>query len=143
MTANGNNCAKVLAVRREGCIQRPCPGDEKLHRAVSEENVWLLLMRARHIQRRDAIDELALDPQDLAAGHHNRSGRTQTHYRFRQSSHRVDDVFAIVQNQENFLSSDGANDGLSANCVAAQPQAEDARDRGWDETRIRQRGHIH
>src|ERR1700688_651512 len=99
-------------------------------------------MLARHIQRVDAIDMFALDPQELAARRNNGSSRTQTHDRLRQSGGCVDDVFAIVEYKEKLLSSDGARDGLPGNVAAAQLQAENARDHRRDETGIRQRNQI-
>ncbi|MDB6043923.1 MAG: hypothetical protein JWM63_2474 [Gammaproteobacteria bacterium] len=84
----------------------------------------------------------ALDPQDFAARRHDGSGRTQTYDRFRQSGRRVDDMFAIIENQEKLLSSDSAGDRLPGNLLAAQPQAQHARDHRRDQTGIRQGNHI-
>src|SRR6266446_6423377 len=93
-------------------------------------------MLARHIQRGNAIDVFALDPQDLAARRNNGSGRTQTEHRYRQARSRIDDVFAIVEDKKELLSSNGARDGLRGNLVAPQLQPEDARNRRRYERRI-------
>ena len=120
---------------------RLCPGDEQLHRAVPEDICPAPPdARGGTSERRNAIDVLALDPQDLAAGCQNRRARTQARERFRQLRRRVDDVFAIVENKEEFSSTDRASDGLGGNLVAAQLQPEDAGDRGRHQTGIRQRG---
>src|SRR5258705_5498107 len=94
-------------------------------------------MLARHIQRGNTIDLLALDPQDLAARRNNGSGRTQTEDRFCQSGGCVDDVFAIIEYKKKLLSSDGARDGFRGNLLAAEPQTKDARDRRRDQSGIR------
>src|ERR1700693_3789497 len=103
---------------------------------MSEDNVRFLIMRARHIQRGYAIDVFALDSQDLAARRHDGRGWGQKPDGWRQSGCRVDNVFAIVDYQEELLSSDGARDGLAGNLLATQPQAQDGRDHGRDETGI-------
>jgi hypothetical protein len=54
----------------------------------------------------------------------------RSNWRFHQLGRRIDDVLAIVEDQEEPLSSDGPSDGLGGNLVTAELEAEDARDRG-------------
>src|SRR5216683_1927198 len=55
-----SNCWKVLSVRREIRMQRPRPGDEELHRAVSKYIAGFLML-GRNIQWGNAVNVLALD----------------------------------------------------------------------------------
>src|SRR5262249_29995120 len=64
--------------------------------------------------------------------------RTLAHERFRQSRHRVEDVFAIVENKEQPPYPDGLSDGLRGNFVATQFEAERPCNRGGNQVGIRQ-----
>jgi hypothetical protein len=55
---------------------------------------------------------------------------------------RIEDVLAIVEDQEEPVSSDGSSDGLGGNLVAAELEAENARNRGRHEIGIGQRGQL-
>ena len=83
----------------------PGRGDEKLHRAVSGY-VCGFLMLGRHIQRRNAVNVLALDIQDLPARGQNGRSWAHAYDSFRQPGCCVDHVLAIVENQQKFLCSD-------------------------------------
>jgi hypothetical protein len=50
-------------------------------------------------------------------------------------------MFTIVQDKEEFSSSDGSSDGLCGNLVT-RPQAKNARDSGRHQTRVRQRDQL-
>ena len=50
----------------------------------------------------------------------------------------VDHVFAIIENKQKSLCSDGPSDALCGNLVAAQFQAEAPCHGGRDQTRVRQ-----
>src|SRR6266851_4798842 len=67
---------KTLFICQEVRAQCRCPGDEQLHGAMLKDSARLLLTLQRHVQRGNAIDMLALDPQHLSAGRKNGSGRT-------------------------------------------------------------------
>ena len=54
--------------------------------------------------------------------------------------HAVDNMLAIVENEEEFHFADGTGDGFGGNFTAAKVQAEDARHRGCRQPRVRQRG---
>ena len=93
-------------------------------------------------QRRDTIDAFAFDPQRLSAGRQHGRARTNAHHRFHQLGRRIDDVLAIVEDQEEPLSSDGPSDGLGGNLDAAELEAKDARDHGRHQIGIGQRGQL-
>ena len=112
-------------MRREACVQRFCPGDEQLHRAVLHDVVRRRLPESGHVERRNAIDGLAVDPQDFAAGRHNRGARAQAREGLGQVRRRVDDVFAIIEHKQKMSSTNGASDRLRRN-LAGELQPERA-----------------
>ena len=134
--ADGGDRRKILSLRQEACIQRRRPSDEKLHGAASQESVRRLLLPRRHVERRHAVDMFTLDPQHLAARRQNRRVGTESRDRFRQFGRRVDDVLAIVENQEEFLPADGPGHGFGRNLAPAQLQAKDAGNRGGDQAGV-------
>ncbi len=68
--------------------QRFRSGDEQFHRAVTQNPVRLRRFRRRHLQRRNAIDVLPVDPQNFLAGRQYRGARTQAYQHFRSGSPR-------------------------------------------------------
>jgi len=142
MPTDRRDRGEAVTVGGEVPIQLSHPGDEQLHRATPQHIRWLLPMLRWHLQRRDAIDAFAFDPQRLSAGRQHGRARTNAHHRFHQLGRRIDDVLAIVEDQEEPLSSDGPSDGLGGNLVAAELEAEDARDRGRHQIGIGQRGQL-
>ncbi|HEX3408644.1 MAG TPA: hypothetical protein VHS07_00085, partial [Candidatus Binataceae bacterium] len=58
-TDRGNR-REVFSARREACVQRSCPGDEQLDCAVLHDVVRRRLPESGHVERRDAIDGLAV-----------------------------------------------------------------------------------
>lgn len=128
-------------MRREIRLRRPGRGDEKLHRAVSGY-VCGFLMLGRHIQRRNAVNVLALDVQDLPARGQNDRSWAHAYDSFRQPGCGVDHVLAIVENQQKSLGSDRPSDGLGGYLVATELQAEAPRHGGRHQTGIRQRGQL-
>ena len=121
-------------------LQRLRSGDEKLHRAVPQDVVRVHRFRGRHFERRNAIDVLAVDPQNFAARRQYRGARAPAHEHLRQVRHRIDDVLAVIEHQQKMLSADGSRDGLGGNRFAAELQAEHAGHRGRHEVGIGQRG---
>jgi hypothetical protein len=137
--ADRGNRREVFGVRREAGVQGFCSRDEQLHRTVLHDVVRCRLPGSGHLERRNAIDGLAVDPQDFAAGCHNRGARAQTREGLGQVRHRVDDVFAIIEHEHEMSSTNGASDRLRRN-LAGKLQPERAGYRGWDEAGVGQRG---
>ncbi len=108
--ADRRNRREVFSVRREARVQRFGPGDKQLHCTVLHDVVRRRLPEGRHLQRRNAIDGLAVDPQDFAAGCHNRGARARAREGLGQVGRRVDDVLAIIEHQHEMSSTSGASD---------------------------------
>src|SRR5580692_8760177 len=62
---------------------------------MAQDVVRHFLFEPGYIERRNAINRLAIDPQDFAAGHEDRGIRTQMREALGQAGRRVDDMFAI------------------------------------------------
>ena len=90
-------------------------------------------MRRRYIQRRNAIDILTLDPQDLATRRQHGRVRAHADQGFRKSRRRVSEVLAIVEHKQEFLAPDGPGDRFGGNHGAADLQPQDGHDRGRHE----------
>ena len=140
-TDRGNR-RKVIASRREVEVLRTCPCHKKLHSAVLKDMLRFLLLFGWHVQRRNAINVLAFNPQDFPARRKDRRVGTHVHDRFRHGSRYIDDVFAVVQNQQKLSSADGAGQGLRGNFVTTQLQAENPGDGRWDQSRLQQRDQL-
>jgi len=76
------------------------PDDEQFHGAVAEDAVRSLLLKSGDVERRNAVDRLTFDPHHFTAGRQNRGAWAQAHHGFGQSCHRVDQVFAIVEQEQ-------------------------------------------
>ena len=120
-------------------VQRFCSGDEELNRAAAQDVVWLFLADGRHFERRHAIDVLAVDAQHFAARRQNCCARAKAHESLHEVRHCVDDVLAIVQDQEKVAAADGACHSLAGNLSAAEFQPKRAGHRGRHEVGIGQR----
>ncbi len=71
---------------------------------MPEQGAGLILLQGRHIQRRNAKDELTIDAQDFAARRQDRHVLAETYGGLREFGRGVDDMFAIVENQDQFFS---------------------------------------
>ncbi len=60
----GDRC-QLFSARRDACVQCIHSGDEQLHRAAAQYVVRSLLSESGYIERRDAIDCLAVDPKNF------------------------------------------------------------------------------
>ena len=85
-----------------------------------EDVFRLLLTGRRHVERGHAIDVLALDPEDFAAGGQDRGPRAQAHEHLGQGRRRINKVLAVVQHQQKVPAADGARDGLGGDFLCAQ-----------------------
>jgi hypothetical protein len=90
---------QVFCLRREIGIERAGPHHEQLNRAMIERFALAVIASRRHVQGRDAIDLLPVDPQDFAAGDEQRCGRAEADDGLDLVCRGVDDVLAIVQHQ--------------------------------------------
>jgi len=81
----------------------------------------------RHRERRHAIGLLAFDPQQLAAGRQNRGLRAGANNRLGESRGHVDDVLAIVEQQQDAPSPDRARHRLRRHLPGFDFQVESAR----------------
>jgi hypothetical protein len=93
-------------------------------------------MRRWDIERGNLKDVFALYPQDFAASRENGSGRTKAHDRLRQAGGRVDDVLAIIKDEEELPLSDGPGGGYRRNLAARQLQADGPCDGGGNKIGI-------
>ena len=103
--------------------------------------VWRSLSESGHIERRNAIHRLTIDPQDFAAGHENRGVWTHAYEALGQVGRRIDDVLAIVEYQQKMSRANIASDGLRGH-LAAELQPERAGHRGQHEIGIGQRRQV-
>ena len=83
-----------------------------------------------HIQRRNAIDILTLDPQEFPACREHGRIRAHAHQGFRESRRCLSEVLAIVEHEQQFLATDGPGDRFGGNHGAADLQPQDGHDRG-------------
>jgi hypothetical protein len=103
---------------------------------VSKDKVRPVLTRRRDIERGNLKDVFARYPQDLAACRENGSSRTQPHDRLRQAGGGVDDVLAIIEDEEELPLSNGPGDSLRENLAARQLQADGPCDGGGNKIGI-------
>ena len=97
------------------------------------------LLGSGDVERRNAVDGLALDPHDFAAGRQNRGARTQAHHGLDQGRHRVDQVLAIVEHEQEMPVADGARERLRRDLLAAELQSQRAGHCGRRESRVGKR----
>jgi hypothetical protein len=103
---------------------------------VAQNLIRLHLLSCRHFKWRHGERVLALDPQDFAARCQDRDAGTQAQEYSRQRRRRVDDVFAIVENQQKLLSSDGPSDSFGRDDIGAKPQPKRPGHRGRHQVRV-------
>src|SRR5262249_54917198 len=102
LPGNRRDQLKIFSVWREVTIQGPCPVDQQLHGAASENVLTLLSTLAGDVERRNAIDILAVNTKHLAARRENGRVCTEPHDRLGQLRRRLDEMLAIIQNQQEF-----------------------------------------
>ena len=130
MTANRGNRRQIVSVGREIGVQCPRPGDEERDGAVPENIAGVFRVLWRHLERRYPVDVLAPDPKNLAARRQHSRVRTKTHDRLGECGRRVDNVLAIVEDEQELLRSDGPSDGFVGNRVLAKLEPQNSRHRG-------------
>ena len=91
----------------------------------------------RHTEGWNAVDLFPFDPQRLAAGRKDRGPRTASDDRFRKARDSVDEMLAIVEDEENLPVADRTRDGLGRHLFSFQLHAEHAGDSRRDQLRIR------
>ena len=106
--ANGmpSRCRQIAAIAERLVLSAESPDpvlaswrSAALPRSAGGPHALLPMLRW-HLQRRDAIDAFAFYPQRLSACRQHGRARTNAHHRFHQFGRRIDDVLAIVEDQE-------------------------------------------
>ena len=141
--ADRRNRAEVLLVLLEIGSERTRPRDEQLDRGMLQRHVARDPGRWRHAQRRNAVDMLPFDAQRFLAGRQDRGARTALHDQLRKARDRVDEVLAIVDDEENLPVADRTRDGCRRDRFAFQLDAEHARHGRRDQVRIDKRCQFH
>ncbi len=137
--ADGGDRAEILLVMPEVRAQRLGAGHEQLDRGVIERAFGGGLQFRRHAERRDAIDMLAVDAQPFAAGGENDGARAAGDDGLDQPRHGIDDMLAIVENEQQAPRADRARNRLRRNLLAFLLDGEHAGDRRRHQARIGQR----
>ena len=88
------------------------PGHEQFNRGVLKYGARREPGFGRHAQRRNAVDVFAIDTQRFAAGCNDGRLGTEVDNRFRQPGHCIDDMLAIVEDEQQLPRTDGARDGF-------------------------------
>ena len=127
---------KIFSVRREVVVQGLCPGDQQLRGAACEDVLALLSALRGDVERRNAIDILAVDTKHLAARRQNYRMWTGTYERLCQPRRPFNEMLAIIQHEQEFSCSDFARNGFDRN-LAALLQAENSRHRKRHQFRVR------
>ena len=133
MPADLGNERKTLWPRGKAGVERTQSGSEELYGAVVIDDRRAIAALRRHIERRHAIDILALDAQDFLAGRQNQHIGTHADDRLGKSCRGVGEVLAVVEHKQDLFSADCPGDGFGGNLLAADPQAEHGCDRGRHE----------
>jgi hypothetical protein len=126
--ADRGDRAEVFTVRLEIRTQRSRPGHEQLDRGVCEHGLGRHPGRRRHAERRDAIDVLAFDTQRFAAGRQNGHAGAAADDRLGQAGRGIDQMLAIVQDQQQPPASDRPRNGIRRDILAFQLDAQRAGD---------------
>jgi hypothetical protein len=92
-----------------------------------------------HLERRNAVDGLALDPHDFATGRQDRHARAQAHQGIDQGCHRLDQVLAIVEHEQEVPVADAGRERLGGDPLAAKLQSQRAGHRGGNESGVGKR----
>ena len=106
---------------------------------MAEDDIRCLLLKSGDVERRNAVDGLALDPHDLAACRQNRDARAQAHHGLDQGCHGVDQVLAIVEHEQEMSVADAVRERLRRDPLAAELQLQYASHRGRCESGVGQR----
>ena len=65
-----------------------------------KDGVCCFLPGIGDLERRNAVNRLILDPHDIAAGRQDRDAWAEPHYDLGQGRHRLDQVLAIVEHEQ-------------------------------------------
>ncbi|MGY3459195.1 hypothetical protein ACVWW5_004645 [Bradyrhizobium sp. LM3.4] len=85
---------------------------------------------------------LALDAQRLPARRNNERPGTAADNQLGRNRHGINDMFAIIENEQQWPMADCTRDGIRRNLLAPELGAEHAGDDRADELGIRQRGQL-
>ena len=119
VSADRANAREFAGTRREICVRRLGSGDEQLDRAAVQNVLRVILPGSRHLQRRQPIDLLALGPEGFPTRRDDRGVRAVRQKCFGQCSGCLDEVFAIVQYQQQLFVPDRTRNGVG--CHVAKP----------------------
>ena len=121
----------------------PGPGQKQPHCAVTDQIIGRCRLRGRHHQRRYLVDPLPLRPQRLATGGQDLRPRRTTEQRLGDSRHGVDQVFAVIQDQQHPPRPQSRRDELRPQRHLQAPQVERRGHRRQHQVRFRYCGQIH
>src|SRR6516162_8951224 len=132
-------CVQVPLVRREVRSQFLGSRKEKLRSAVTQNLARIHLLLRRDFKGRHTIGALALDAENFTTCRQDRGARAAAYDCFGQRRRRLNNVLAIVENEQKLLFSDAPSDGISRDGLGSKPKPKHPGHRGWHQVRIRQR----
>ena len=128
--------------RQEPRLRGVRPRHEQPDRTVPQQLLACPRALGGHRQRRHAVDVLAGGAQRLAAGASTRRAGTGAQHGLGQTSGRLDQVLAVVEEQQEPLRTDGGADTVGRDAGAGQRQAEHRGHRHRNEIGCRERGEL-